>query len=42
LPSDPTQSSGSEQGAKLIRVIIEYRGQILAEQVAVRTNTDEP
>jgi prepilin-type N-terminal cleavage/methylation domain-containing protein len=42
VPSDPTQTSGSEQGAKLIRVTIEYRGEVLAEQLAVRTNTDEP
>ena len=40
VPDDPTQTSGSDQGAKLIRVTVEYRGQILAEQLAVRTNTD--
>jgi prepilin-type N-terminal cleavage/methylation domain-containing protein len=40
-PSDPTQTAGSDQGAKRIRVTIEYRNQVLAELVAVRTNTDE-
>jgi hypothetical protein len=39
-PSDPTQTAGSDQGAKRIRVIVEYRNQVLAEQVAVRTDTD--
>jgi len=42
VPNDPTQTSGSDQGAKLIRVTIEYRDDVLAEQLAVRTNTDEP
>jgi type II secretory pathway pseudopilin PulG len=42
VPGDPTQTSGSEQGAKRIRVTIEYRGNVLAQQTAVRTNTDEP
>jgi type II secretory pathway pseudopilin PulG len=41
LPSDPTQELGSDQGAKRIRVIIEYRDQIVARQFAVRTDTDE-
>jgi type II secretory pathway pseudopilin PulG len=40
-PSDPTLISGTDQGAKRIYVSIEYNGQILAEQYAVRTNTDE-
>jgi type II secretory pathway pseudopilin PulG len=39
-PSDPIQISVSDQGAKRIRVLIEYRDQILAEQIAVRTNID--
>jgi hypothetical protein len=39
-PGNPTQTAGSDQGAKRVRVIIEYRGQALAEQVAVRTDTD--
>jgi type II secretory pathway pseudopilin PulG len=40
-PSNPKTSSPSEQGAKRIKVTIEYRGEVLAEQFAVRTNTDE-
>ena len=40
LPANPTQTSGTDQGAKRIRVIIEYRNQVMAEQVAVRTDTD--
>ncbi len=39
-PGDPTQVVASDQGAKRIRVVIEYRNQVLAEQVAVRTDTD--
>jgi type II secretory pathway pseudopilin PulG len=42
VPNDPTQTSGTEQGAKRIRVTIEYRNQVLAELIAVRTNTDPP
>jgi hypothetical protein len=41
-PDDPTQTSGTEQGAKRIRVVVEYRDEIIAEIVAVRTNTDAP
>jgi hypothetical protein len=40
-PNDPTQTSGSDLGAKRIRVIVEYRSQVLAELVAVRTNIDK-
>ena len=40
-PSDPSQTAGSDQGAKRIRVTIEYRGQVLAELVAVRTEVGE-
>jgi type II secretory pathway pseudopilin PulG len=40
LPSDPTQTSNTEQGAKRIRVIIMYQNQVLADQSAIRTNTD--
>lgn len=40
VPNDPTQTSGSDQGAKRIRVTIEYRNKITAELVALRTNTD--
>jgi hypothetical protein len=39
-PADPTQTSGSDLGAKRIRVTIEYRDEPLAEQFAVRTNFD--
>ncbi len=41
-PSDPTQTSGTEQGAKRLQVTVEYRNQIVAELVAVRSNTDSP
>ena len=40
-PSNPTLISGSEQGAKRIRVIIEFQNQVLADQSSIRTNTDE-
>lgn len=40
-PANLTQTSGTDQGAKRIRVQIEYQGQVLAQQYAVRTNTDE-
>jgi MSHA pilin protein MshD len=41
-PNDPTQTSGTDQGAKRIKVTIEYRNQIVTELVAVRSNTDSP
>jgi hypothetical protein len=41
VPADPTQASGTDQGAKRIRVTVEYRGKVLAEQFAIRTNTDD-
>ena len=41
VPADPTQITGSDLGTKRIRVTIEYRDQVLAEQFAIRTNTDE-
>ncbi len=41
VPSNPTQVSGSEQGAKRVRVIIEFQNQELADQSSIRTNTDE-
>ena len=40
-PTNPTQIATSDLGAKRIQVTIEYRGQVLVEQFAVRTNTDE-
>jgi MSHA pilin protein MshD len=41
VPSNPTQTSGSDQGAKLIHVVIQYQNQVLAEQYAIRTDTDD-
>jgi MSHA pilin protein MshD len=41
LPADSTQTAGSDQGAKRIHVVIEYRDDILIEQIAVRTNATE-
>jgi len=40
-PANPTQTVNSDQGAKLIHVTIEYLGQVLADQYAVRSDTDE-
>jgi type II secretory pathway pseudopilin PulG len=40
-PSNPALVSGTDQGAKRIRVTIEYLNQVLADRSAVRTNTDE-
>src|SRR4051812_17229900 len=39
-PTDPTQIVGSDQGVKRIRVLIDYQGQTLADQTALRTNSD--
>jgi len=39
--SNPTQTSMTEQNTKRIRVIIEYKNQVLADQSSIRTNTDE-
>jgi hypothetical protein len=41
-PANPTvaTSGTTDAGAKRIRVVIEYRGAILTEQFAVRTNSD--
>jgi MSHA pilin protein MshD len=41
VPTNPTQTSGSDQGAKRIRVSIEYQGITLADQYAIRTDTDD-
>jgi type II secretory pathway pseudopilin PulG len=40
-PTDPTLNSATEVGAKRITVTIEYDGEVLAEQIAVRTDSDE-
>jgi hypothetical protein len=40
-PTNLTVAAATEQGAKRVYVAIEYRGQVLAGQYAVRTNTDE-
>jgi MSHA pilin protein MshD len=39
-PSNPTQTLASDQGAKLIHVAISYNGQVLADEYAIRTDTD--
>jgi prepilin-type N-terminal cleavage/methylation domain-containing protein len=41
-PTNPTTTSGTDQGAKLVRVQIEYKNQVLVDQTAIRTSTDEP
>jgi type II secretory pathway pseudopilin PulG len=41
LPDDLTQVSGSDLGVKRIRVRIEYLDQVLVDQYAVRTDTDQ-
>jgi len=40
VPTNPAQttSGSTDQGAKRIRVIVEYQGAVLIEQIAVRTN----
>jgi type II secretory pathway pseudopilin PulG len=40
LPADPTQNSGTDQGAKRIDVEIEYNNEVAASQSAVRTNME--
>jgi prepilin-type N-terminal cleavage/methylation domain-containing protein len=40
VPTDLTQTSGTDQGAKRIRVTIEYRNKVVAELVAVRTDAE--
>jgi len=38
-PANPTVATGgADQGAKRIQVVIEYRGKVLAQQYAVRTD----
>jgi hypothetical protein len=41
VPTNPSQTSATEQGAKRIRVTVEYKNQVLADQTCIRTNTDE-
>jgi type II secretory pathway pseudopilin PulG len=41
VPTNPTQTSATDQGAKRIRVSIEYQGVTLADQYAVRTDRDD-
>lgn len=41
VPTNPVQASATDQGVKRIRVAIEYNNQVLAEQTAIRTNTDD-
>ena len=40
-PSNPTQTSATDQGAKRIHVTIEYQDVVLADQYAVFTNTED-
>jgi len=40
-PTNLTTTSATDQGAKRIRVQIEYQNQVLADQYTVRTDTDE-
>ncbi len=40
VPSNPSQTPATDQGAKLIQVIIEYDDQVLADQIAIRTNVE--
>jgi type II secretory pathway pseudopilin PulG len=41
VPTNPTQSSVTDQGVKRIRVTIEYQNVVLADEYAVRSDTDE-
>ena len=40
-PSNPATTSGVDLGAKRIRVTIEFKNQVLADESAIRTDTDE-
>jgi prepilin-type N-terminal cleavage/methylation domain-containing protein len=40
-PTNLTTTSATDQGAKRIRVQIEYQGTVLADQYSVRTDTDQ-
>src|SRR6476619_5989062 len=39
VPSNPSQTAGTEQGAKQIHVTIQFEHPVLADQIAVRTDT---
>lgn len=39
-PSNPAQTAATDQGAKRIRVMIEYNNQVLAELISVQANVD--
>jgi prepilin-type N-terminal cleavage/methylation domain-containing protein len=41
VPTTPTTTSATDQGAKRIHVTIEYQNVVLADQYAVRTDTDQ-
>ena len=41
VPTNPAQTTATDQGAKRIRVTIEFKSQVLADQTAIRTNLDE-
>jgi prepilin-type N-terminal cleavage/methylation domain-containing protein len=40
-PANPTTTSGTDQGAKRVRVTIQYNNQTLIDQTSIRTNIDE-
>jgi prepilin-type N-terminal cleavage/methylation domain-containing protein len=40
-PANPTVTSVTDQGAKQIRVTIEFQNVTMAEQIAIRADTDE-
>jgi prepilin-type N-terminal cleavage/methylation domain-containing protein len=40
-PSNPTQTSATDQGAKRVHVTIEYQNVVLADQYAVFTDTED-
>lgn len=41
VPTNPTQASATDQGAKRIHITIQYQNEVLAEQYAVRTDSDQ-
>jgi hypothetical protein len=41
IPATPAVTTNTDQGAKRIRVVIEYQNEVLAEQMTVRTDTDQ-